>query len=148
MSYLMYVDGSSLGNPGPAGIGVAIYESTNSSVPIRSISESIEPSTNNEAEYHALIRGLEAALEMSLEGVDVLSDSQLLVRQVKGEWEVREPRLKPLCSAVRELMTRFSRPVTITLIPRQKNVGADALAQRAARKASGGGHKIGRRGRC
>jgi len=137
MRHLTFVDGSSLGNPGSGGIGIAIYKFTDPNVPIRSISESIGLSTNNEAEYYALIRGLQTAIEMKLDEVSIFSDSKLVVEQVNGNWKVREPRLIILYQGAKRLMELLFESIsscTLAYIPRRKNAAADILAQNAARK--------------
>lgn len=123
----IHIDGASLGNPGPAGIGVVIWQN---GALLAEISESIGRATNNQAEYHALLRALEEARKLAPERVEIRSDSQLLVRQMLGQYQVRDPRLRSLyegaLQACRGLRVRFVH------VPREENRQADALASRAA----------------
>lgn len=128
------IDGASRGNPGPAGIGVVLRE--NGGLIQAEWSEYLGIATNNVAEYRALLRGLELALQAGAKAVMVLTDSELLVRQINGEYRVRNGGLKPLHARALALLARFS-PGIVRHIPRTDNVEADALANRgidAARK--------------
>ncbi|MEW6680477.1 MAG: ribonuclease HI family protein [bacterium] len=91
--YLIYVDGASSGNPGPAGIGVVIYQNGKK---IDSLSKGIGRATNNIAEYKALIAGLIQAKKNGFKNIRVYSDSELIVKQIKGEYLVRNMELKKL----------------------------------------------------
>lgn len=128
----IYVDGASRGNPGKAGIGVII----NSGGAVRRISEFIGVKTNNEAEYTALIRGLETALEMGVRNVIVYSDSELMVQQFLGGYRVRSRRLKRLYDRALELISQLS-SFQITHVDRAENMEADKLANRAIDKKGG-----------
>lgn len=123
----IYIDGASRGNPGPAGIGVVLKDGTRI---IAEIGEFIGHSTNNVAEYRALIRGLDEARALGARAVDVRSDSELLVSQLKREYKVKSPDLSPLFLEANRLLTAFER-YTVHRIPRGENAAADALANRA-----------------
>lgn len=92
-------------------------------------SERIGTATCNEAEYQALIRGLETASEMGCTNVEVKGDSQLIVRQVNGEWKTREPRLRKLRDRAQELVEEFEQ-FEIRHISREENGEADELVDR------------------
>ncbi|HEU4797318.1 MAG TPA: ribonuclease HI family protein [bacterium] len=126
-SLAIYVDGASRGNPGPSAIGVVV-KSRNKVV--REIGEFIGRFTNNVAEYRALIRGLEEAKALGAKSVDVRSDSELLVRQLKREYKVKSPDLSPLYLEANRLLTSFPK-YNVHFIPRGENAAADALANRA-----------------
>ena len=92
--------------------------------------ERIGKTTNNDAEYQALIRALEAARDYGLDEVDVRGDSQLIVKQVRGEWNANEPTLRERRVRVRELLTEFDR-WSLEHVPREINSRADDLANDA-----------------
>ena len=122
------MDGAARGNPGPAAIGVAIEdEKGNTAV---SVSSYIGRATNNQAEYRALMVGLEEAARLKARHIDIKSDSELLVRQLRGSYKVRHDNLKPLFQQAKQLLTNF-KSFTITHIPRNQNSAADALANEA-----------------
>jgi len=127
-AYLMYADGASRGNPGPASIGAVLYDPDGETV--AEVSEVIGVTTNNVAEYRALIGGLEAALEIGVSRIQVRLDSLLLVRQVRGEYRVKAPGLQPLFRRVRALEARFD-GFAIEHVRREKNTIADGLANAA-----------------
>ena len=124
---VIFTDGASLGNPGPMGIGVVIYKD---GVRVEELEEYIGDGTNNIAEYTAVIRALETAHSMGDMDVHLKSDSQLLVRQLNGEYRVRDPGLKPLKEKVDHLCHGLK--VHFEHIPREKNGEADALSKEAA----------------
>ncbi len=124
----VYVDGASRGNPGPSAIGVAI-EDENGGPQVR-ISSYIGETTNNQAEYAALITGLREAARLKAEHVDIKTDSELMVRQVQGSYRVRNANLRPLFDEVKQRLASF-RSFTISHIPRSQNGTADALANQA-----------------
>jgi len=125
---VIYADGAVRGNPGPAGIGVVI-ENERGRV-LKEVSQFVGHKTNNQAEYIALIQGLEAAAEYQADAVQVRLDSELLVRQLRGEYKVKSPLLKPLRNKVQKLLARY-KVVGIEHIERQYNRAADRLANRA-----------------
>ncbi len=120
----VYVDGASRGNPGPAGIGIVIKQGNKILLEIGSY---IGKTTNNVAEYMALIRGLEEAIIMGDENVKVISDSELLVKQIKGEYKVKNEGLKPLFLHAKELIKKLKN-FEIEHAFREENKHADKLA--------------------
>jgi ribonuclease HI len=125
MKAKMFTDGGARGNPGPAGIGVVIEGQHPGE-----ISEYIGKATNNIAEYKALIRGLQKAHQLGYKELEILCDSQLVVEQVKGNYKVKEPHLKPLREQVSALILEFEN-VSIKHIPREQNEEADKLVNQA-----------------
>ena len=125
---VIYADGAARGNPGPAGIGVVIEDERGRV--LKEVSQFVGRKTNNQAEYMALIRGLEEAAEYQADAVLIRLDSELLVHQLRGEYKVKSPLLKPLISQVQELLARY-RVVGIEHIERDYNRAADRLANRA-----------------
>lgn len=126
---VLRTDGASRGNPGPAGIGI-VLESLDGGI-VDELAEYIGHATNNVAEYNALIRGLEEAAKHGAMEVTVFSDSELLVRQMNGEYRIKNEGLKPLFMQATELArTRFGK-FTITYVPREQNRRADRLANLA-----------------
>jgi len=119
-------DGASRGNPGPAGIGYRVLPDDRGVEGYDYIGEA----TNNEAEYRALIRGLEAALERGYTDVVAEGDSELVVRQVRGQYNVGAENLVPLYEEVRDLVPQFD-SFEIRHVKRSKNEGADDLANEA-----------------
>ena len=124
----LYIDGASRGNPGPAAIGIVVKDAKGRI--IAEISEFIDRATNNVAEYRALIRALEEAATLGAHSIVVRSDSELLVRQLKGQYKVKSPDLSPLHLEAHRLFKAFPK-AAVERIPRGENVAADALANRA-----------------
>ena len=131
---ILYTDGSSLGNPGRAGIGVIIYNQ-NRDV-IRRITEFIGINTNNVAEYMALICGLQEALYLKAKELSCFLDSELVVKQLEGSYKVKDSKLKPLYYQIRHLENFFQK-VSFNYISRDRNKEADKLAKEAAKKKRG-----------
>ena len=127
---IIYTDGASSGNPGPAAIGVVIRDEQGRV--IAKISEAIGRTTNNRAEYLALISGLAEALRLGAERVDLRMDSELIVRQLTGKYRSKE--LKALYKQTLQLLRKF-KSYSIEHIPRERNKEADALTRHALRKA-------------
>jgi len=130
---VLYADGAARGNPGPAGIGVVIEDERGRV--LKEVSRFVGQKTNNQAEYLALIQGLEEAAEYQADAVLVRLDSELLVRQLRGEYKVKSPLLKPLWNQVQTLLARY-KVVGIEHIERGYNRAADRLANRAIDAAS------------
>jgi len=129
-------DGGSRGNPGPAAWGVVVLDLEGRA--IEGFAGAIGRATNNVAEYTALLEALAIALAREADDVELLADSELVVKQVKGEYKVRHPDLIPLhAEAVRRIarLRRFK----IGHIPREKNKDADKLVNRALNLVESGG---------
>lgn len=128
---VIYADGASRGNPGLAAIGVTIKDEQGRLV--AAISRTIGRTTNNQAEYRAIIAALEEAAKLGAEEAEVNLDSELVVKQVNGKYRVRKATLKPLYQRVKRLQSLLHNS-TITYIPRQQNIEADNLANIALNK--------------
>lgn len=124
-----YVDGGSLGNPGPSGIGVVI--SGCESGPVR-IAKWIGHQDNNVAEYAALMEALQYAVSLKARKLHVYSDSQVVVRQMTGEYMCCSPRLYSLHWTCRKLARALT--FSISHVPRENNAEANGLAQSALRR--------------
>jgi ribonuclease HI len=123
-----YVDGGSLGNPGPSGIGVVIEGSDGGTI---RIARWIGRQDNNVAEYVALLEALQCARTLKATALHVYSDSQVVVRQMQGEYACRSPRLYSLHWICRKLARSFK--FSITHVPRERNAEANHLANSAVR---------------
>ena len=130
MKLHLEIDGSSLGNPGPAA-SAAVLRDAEGTV-LAEVTQSLGTTTSNVAEYFGLIIGLEEALKLRAEEVVVAGDSQLLIRQRLGEYRVRDPRLRRLAEWVRRLEAGFRR-VSYRHVPRGANRRADSLARAVLR---------------
>jgi len=128
---IIHTDGASRGNPGEAGIGVFMEDESGHIV--GKLARYLGTATNNQAEYTALIDGLKAAHERGAEEVSVFADSELLVKQMSGEYRVKNPELQTLHAEATLLRKNFKR-VVIRHVPRAKNAEADALANEAIDK--------------
>lgn len=124
---VVYADGGSRGNPGPAGIGAVLQQNGQTT---SEVSEFIGVATNNVAEYTALIRILERSLELGVEHIEARMDSELVVRQMKGEYRVKNEGLKPLFMEAQRLSRRF-KSFKIVHVRREANKDADRLANQA-----------------
>ena len=129
--YILYTDGGARGNPGPAAIGVVIYDAKLKEVD--KFANYLGVATNNQAEYQGLILGLgrvrkiaETKHQLAEVEVEVFMDSELIVRQMKGEYKVKNKELKPLFAKVEELASKFA-SVKFKHILRDKNTLADKL---------------------
>ena len=128
---MIYCDGGSRGNPGPSAIGAVVLDpSTDPPLLLASVSERIGVTTNNVAEYRALIAGLEAAAPFGAQRMRVRADSKLVIEQVKGTWKVKQPHLRPLLEAARRLLAGYAE-VDLQHVPRAENTEADALVNAA-----------------
>jgi len=125
-----YVDGGSLGNPGPSGIGVIIDGSADGTI---RIAKWIGHQDNNVAEYVALLEALQCALRLNADALHVFSDSEVVVRQMKGEYSCRSPRLYSLNWICRKLARSLD--FSIAHVRREDNAEANDLATSAARNA-------------
>lgn len=124
----LYTDGASRGNPGPAGVGVVIEDEHG--MRLRGLHRWLGVTTNNEAEYRALIEGLKAVAEWKPDRLEVYLDSKLVVEQMNGAWKIKAQELQPLHARAMELLRQFPE-VAIAHVERNKNRGADALANMA-----------------
>ncbi len=129
----IHIDGAARGNPGPAGVGILITGPDGQVV--EQIHRSIGEATNNVAEYRALLLALERARALGCAEIDVYSDSELLVRQLQGRYQVKHPVLRALYTKARSRAAGFRR-FHITHVPREENVEADALANRGIEEAA------------
>ncbi|QCW02271.1 ribonuclease HI [Natrinema pallidum] len=127
----VYFDGGSRGNPGPAAIGWVIV--TGDGI-VAEGGETIGTATNNQAEYEALITGLEAARDYDYDEVHVRGDSELIVKQVRGEYDTNDPDLREKRVTVRELLRGFDE-WTLEYVPREVNDRADGLVNEALDQA-------------
>jgi ribonuclease HI len=123
----IYTDGASRNNPGEAGAGVYILEAGR---PVGKIARYLGRTTNNIAEYTAAILGLEYAVKAGARSVKLFADSELLVKQLNGQYRVKNEGLKPLYLKVKELIASIG-SVEVQYIPRAMNKEADALANEA-----------------
>jgi ribonuclease HI len=123
-----HVDGGARGNPGPAGFGVMLRDGGGAAV--AELSEYLGHQTNNVAEYSALLAALNYALQHGFAALKVFSDSELMVKQIKGQYKVSNPALKELHTKARGLIARLD-SFSITHVLREKNRDADRLANLA-----------------
>ena len=124
----MNVDGGSRGNPGPAAIGVVVRNDDGAVV--EAVGETIGRETNNVAEYKAMLRGLELALAHGADEVEMIGDSELIIRQIEGRYKVKKADLKPLHAEAKELLGKFDR-WKVRHVKREHNSDADALVNQA-----------------
>ena len=129
----IYVDGGSRGNPGPSGVGVVILDAGGKR--LKEISKYIGETTNNIAEYNALLYGLEEALMLRIDEIVVNLDSELVTKQLMGDYRVKDPGLKPLFERAMNMLKSF-KSFEIRHIEREKNKEADKLVNRAINLAS------------
>jgi ribonuclease HI len=122
-----YFDGASRGNPGPASVGYVLVDDSGI---VTEGGETIGTATNNQAEYQALIRAVEVARDYGFDDVHIRGDSELIVKQVRGEWDTNDPELRENRVRVRELLTDFD-DWQIEHVPREINDRADQLANDA-----------------
>ena len=127
-SVVVYTDGASRGNPGPASIGVHIEDF--SGITVFDHWEHVGLQTNNFAEYTAVIRGLQICAEQFVDEVTVKSDSEFMIRQLTGAYKVKSETIKPLFNQAKTLITKF-KSVNLVHVRREFNKIADELANRA-----------------
>ena len=125
---IIYTDGGARGNPGPGGLGVVIYNDKKEV--IDKISEFLGVVTNNQAEYKAVIAALKKAKELGGQELDFYLDSELVVKQLKREYKVKNKDLAPLFLEIHNLSLSFKK-ISYTHIRREFNAAADALANEA-----------------
>lgn len=127
----LFTDGGSRGNPGPSAIGVVILDMDDSVV--KKSSKYIGETTNNQAEYKALKEGLEITRQLGVKKLEVYMDSELIVKQVKGEYKVKNQDLRPIYLDVMSQVKKFD-AVSFTHVPRELNKIADGLVNEALDK--------------
>ena len=128
MRLIVYADGTSRGNPGPAAIGASVRNAAGDE--LATVSETIGRATNNVAEYRAAIAGVRAARELGATSLDLRLDSELAVKQLAGRYRVKHAALKPLFAALVEALEAVG-PYTVGHVRREQNRRADALANEA-----------------
>ena len=133
-AYRANIDGGSRGNPGPASYGVVIRDPRGQVV--AKLKKYIGRSTNNVAEYYGLIAALDYAQQHCIRALRVESDSELLVRQMRGQYKVKSPELRPLFERARKMAQTFD-SFKIEHVYREQNAEADALANEALDETSG-----------
>lgn len=133
MKLVIHVDGGARGNPGPAAIGVVI--SGPDGKVLEQVAERIGVTTNNVAEYRAVLRGLERAQALGASEIELIGDSQLVARQLTGAYKVKHPMMKELHREATRALEAFSR-WHIQTVPRAENAGADALVNAALDEAA------------
>ena len=125
---IAFIDGASRGNPGPASVGVVFQDKKGQT--LKTISQKIGFSTNNVAEYSALIFAMQEAIIMGVRELSVFTDSELLAKQYNGEYKIKEDSLKLLAFFVKHLREGFEK-ITVRHVPREENKLADREANRA-----------------
>ena len=128
MKLVIHVDGGARGNPGPAAIGVVVADSDGRLV--EEVAETIGETTNNVAEYRALLRGLERARALGADEVELVGDSELVAKQVTGQYKVKHTGLRPLHAEALQALAAFPR-WSVRTVPRAQNAMADALVNAA-----------------
>jgi ribonuclease HI len=124
----LFSDGAARGNPGPAGAGAVLMDAEGRVV--ARLGRFLGIQTNNYAEYMGLLLGLKHARSLGVKELEVLADSELLIRQLQGRYQVKSPTLRPLYEEAAGLLKEFSR-VKLVHVPREKNKAADEMSNRA-----------------
>jgi ribonuclease HI len=133
MRVVVHVDGGARGNPGPAAVGAVVTDQEHAGV-LAERGEYIGVATNNVAEYRAVLLGLSLASELGATGVDVVNDSELVARQIGGEYKVKNAGLKPLFHETMEKLRSFDH-WSVANVPREQNARADELVNEALDEA-------------
>jgi ribonuclease HI len=120
----LFADGGSRGNPGPAASGAVIFDEAGEV--LREVGTFLGTATNNVAEWTGLVTGLEAAIELGVDDLAVRLDSELVVRQIDGQYRVKNEALIPLHARAKVLLRKFAK-VDVRHVPRKQNAAADAL---------------------
>ena len=128
MNLILHSDGGARGNPGPMGIGVVVTDEQGNVV--KTIKEAVGEGTNNQAEYKALLRGLTEAKDMNAEKVICYLDSELVVKQLNGQYKIKEPGLQVLATEALKLRNNF-KLVEFKHVRREHNAHADKLVNEA-----------------
>jgi ribonuclease HI len=131
MDVRIYTDGGSRGNPGPAASGAVVYALKNNKEGevLGEAMKYLGETTNNQAEYTAIVIGLQKAAELGAEGVELFMDSELAVKQLKGQYKVKNPEIAQRFLEVKNLIHKF-KWVTYTHVRRENNKEADALVNK------------------
>lgn len=129
----IYIDGGARGNPGPAGVGVVVLDESGKR--IKDVSKYIGEATNNIAEYNALLYGLEEALILRADEIKINLDSELVAKQITGEYRVKDSNIKPLFERALNMLKSFKN-FEVNHIDRSKNKEADKLVNKAINLAS------------
>jgi ribonuclease HI len=132
-SVIVYIDGASKGNPGPSGIGIAVFSHADPTEPIKEISKYIGTTTNNVAEYEALIHALKWLITAKVQYATIKLDSELVYKQIIGKYKVRSPQMAIQLKRVKSMKAKI-KACSFILIPRSENKDANRLAQKAAKK--------------
>jgi ribonuclease HI len=127
-SLKLFSDGAARGNPGPAGAGAVLMDAEGRVV--ARLGRFLGVQTNNYAEYMGLLLGLKHARSLGVKELEVLADSELLIRQLQGRYQVKSPTLRPLYEEASALLEQIPR-VKLTHVPREKNKAADEMSNRA-----------------
>ena len=127
MKWIIYTDGASRGNPGEAGAGAFLVSDSGKEIPL---SHYLGIKTNNQAEYAALVMGLAELKKHKVREVEIRADSELMIRQLKGEYRIKNEGLIPYYERVKNLLESFEK-VTFCHVPREENKKADKLANEA-----------------
>jgi ribonuclease HI len=125
---VVHVDGGARGNPGPAAIGIVVSDADGRLV--EEVAEAIGETTNNVAEYRALLRGLERARALGADEVEVIGDSELVAKQISGQYKVKHAGLRPLHAEALQSLANFA-GWSVRTVPRAQNSAADALVNAA-----------------
>jgi ribonuclease HI len=125
---VLCTDGASRGNPGPAGAGAIITDEKGATLTEKAVY--LGETTNNQAEYQALLIGLQEAVKLAPARLTVRMDSELIVKQLNGEYRVRNRDLQPLHDRAQKLMEQLA-DVKVVHVPREENADADRLANQA-----------------
>ena len=131
--FRIFVDGSSRGNPGPSGVGIAVF-SHGTEEPVEQISKYIGITTNNVAEYEAVIHALRWMKHAKAKSAQIILDSELVYKQITGTYRVKSPHIALLLKRIRMLQSGLN--TKITLVPRTDNKIANRLAQKASKRTS------------
>ena len=126
--YRVFIDGASRGNPGPASVGVVFQGPDGETV--KTLSQRIGVSTNNVAEYSALIFAMQEGMILKASELEIFTDSELLAKQIAGEYKIKDDFLKVLYQFTRHLKAAYSK-VSVTHVGREQNKLADKLANQA-----------------
>lgn len=124
---IIYADGGSRGNPGPSALGIIITDE-NGKI-LKEYSHYLGETTNNQAEYEAVIFALQKAKQLKFKNLEIKVDSELIGRQLLGEWKIKDPDLQPLFIKAWNLRLDYDK-VDIKIIPREQNKKADKLVNR------------------